>query len=411
MPTPPLTGLRVLEMTNYIAGPYCGMILADLGADVVKIENPAMGDFSRGNAPFIGGEGAGFMAINRNKRSCAINLKAPEGRDLFLRLADTADVVIENFRPGTTRDLGVDYETVKARNPAIIYASVSAFGQTGPYGHRAGLDLIVQGMSGIMSITGEGEGRPPVKPGVPIGDLAGALYTANAIQAAYIHRLKTGEGQYIDVSLFESAVALEVWETSGYFANGVVPGPIGSAHRTSAPYQAFKTTDGYVTIGATSPNNWHNCCAVLGLPHLENDPRFATTAARKARQDELAALIEAVTMTASTGHWYRAFDAAGVPCGELYRIDQVVEDPHLIDRGFIRDLQHTTLGAVRNTGSPIHLSATPVRMERAGPVLGEHTIEVLAGVGLTAADVAGLEAAGVVKQAKIEQAAASASSP
>jgi formyl-CoA transferase len=400
MPNPPLTGLRVFEMTNYIAGPYCGMVLGDLGADVVKVENPATGDFSRGNPPFIQGEGAGFMALNRNKRSVAINLKHPEGRDLFLRLADTADVIIENFRPGTTRDLGVHYEAVRERNPGVIYASVSAFGQTGPYGPRAGLDLIVQGMSGLMSITGE-EGGPPIKPGAPIADLAAALYTANAIQAAYIHKLRTGEGQYIDVSLFEAAVALEAWETSGYLANGEVPKPLGSAHRTSAPYQAFRTADGYITLGATSPNNWNACCAVLGAEALEHDPRFETNAARKARQNELADLIEAITLTKPSGHWYRKFEEGGVPCGVLNRIDQVVVDPHLIERGFVVDLKHSTIGTVRAMGSPMHLSASPVRVERAGPLLGEHTDLVLAALGLGTPEVDRLVSEGVVARAKL----------
>lgn len=393
---PPLTGLRVLELTNYMAGPFCAMVLADLGADVIKVENPNGGDLSRANPPFVHGEGAGFMALNRNKRSVAINLKHPEGRDLLLALAEKADVLIENFRPGTTRDLGVHYEAVRERNPAIIYAAVSAFGQTGPYGPRAGLDLIVQGMSGLMSITGE-EGGPPIKPGAPIADLTAALYTANAIQAAYIHKLKTGEGQFIDVSLFESAVALEAWETSGYLANGEVPKPLGSAHRTSAPYQAFRTSDGYVTIGATSPNNWRACCVVLGIEHLERDGRFETNAVRKANQDELAALIEAITLSNSSEHWYRKFEDAGVPCGILNRIDQVVVDPHLIERGFVVDLPHTRAGTVRAMGSPMHLAATPVRMERAGPLLGEHTDEILGTLlGLDAVAIDRLVSAGAV---------------
>lgn len=399
--TYPLSGLRVFEMTNFIAGPYCGMILADLGADVVKVENPASGDFSRATSPFMEGESAGFMALNRNKRSLAVNLKHPEGRDLFLRLARDADVVIENFRPGTVKDLGVDYEAVRALNPGVIYASVSAFGQTGPYGERAGLDLIVQGMSGLMSITGE-EGGPPIKPGVPIADLAAALYAANAIQAAYIHKLKTGEGQFIDVSLFEAAVALEVWETSGYWANGVVPQPLGSAHRTSAPYQAFKTSDGYITLGATTPSNWRACCEVLGAPELEHDPRFEVNAARKARQDELAVIIEAVTIHRPADYWYRRFEEAGVPCGVLQRIDQVVEDPHLLAREFIREVAHPKLGKVRVTGSPIHYSATPVRLERAGPLLGEHTVELLTQAGLADTDIARLEAVGAIARPKVE---------
>mgnify|MGYP006272597593 CR=1 FL=1 len=249
-----------------------------------------------------------------------------------------------------------------------------------------------------MSITGE-EGGPPIKPGAPIADLAAALYAANAIQAAYIHKLRTGEGQYLDVSLFEAAVALEPWETSGYFANGEVPKPLGSAHRTSAPYQAFRTSDGFVTIGATSVNNWRACCKVLGIEHLENDPRFATNAVRKPNQEELAGIIEAITKTNTSDYWYRKFEEGGVPCGVLNRIDQVAADPHLQERGFLVDLAHTTNGKVRATGSPMHFSQTPVRLERAGPLLGEHTAAILAAVGVDAGELGRLEADGVVKRA------------
>lgn len=401
----PLNGVRVLEMTNYIAGPYSGMILADLGADVIKVENPSGGDFSRNTRPFVKGESAGFMTINRNKRSVSLNLKDPQGRDLFLRLAQTADVIIENFRPGTTQDLGVDYDSIRKLKPDIIYASVSAYGQTGPYSQRAGLDLILQGMSGLMSITGEPD-RPPVKVGVPVADLTAALYAANAIQAAYIVRLKTGGGQYIDVSLFEAAVALEVWETSGYFATGEVAGPIGSAHRVSAPYQAFRTSDGHVTMGATSPGNWARFCEVMGLGPLEHDPRFATNAQRKGNEAELAEIIERVTLTNTSDHWYRKLEEAGVPCGILQRIDQVAADQHLLARDFVVDLPHPSLGALRVTASPMHLSTTPVRMKRAGPLLGEHNLEVFGELGLSPETLAALEAEGVLGKPPVEVAAA-----
>ena len=380
MSPPPLSGLRVLELANFMAGPYCGQVLADLGADVIKVENPDGGDFSRATGPFVEGESAGFMAINRNKRSLALDLKHAEGRDIFLRLAGGADVIVENFRPGTTGDLGIDYPTVHGRNPSLIYCAISAYGQYGAYSPRAGLDLIVQGMSGLMSITGEA-GQPPVKVGVPIADLATALFAANAIQAAYIARLRGGQGQYIDVSLFESAVALEVWETSGYFATGEVPAPLGSAHRVSAPYRAFRTADGYVTIGATTPRNWRALCLLLELEHLEHDPRFATTAQRKRHEQALAALIEAVTQHQPSDYWYRRLEEAGIPGGVINRIDQVVADPHLTEREFIRQLPHARAGTVRTTGSPLHFSQTPVRLDHTGPLLGEHSQEVLSELG------------------------------
>jgi crotonobetainyl-CoA:carnitine CoA-transferase CaiB-like acyl-CoA transferase len=393
--TPPLDGIRVLELANYMAGPYCGMLLADLGAEVIKIENPRGGDYSRLTGPFIKGESAGFMALNRNKKSVALNLKDERGRALLLDLVRTADVLVENFRPGTMADLGLDYPVLAALNPRLIYNAASGFGQTGPYSQRAALDLVVQGLSGLMSITGE-PGRPPVKVGVPIADLATALFGALAILAALRARERTGEGQHIDVSLLESAMALEVWETSGYLATGEVPEPLGSAHRTSAPYQAVRTADGHITVGATTPRNWAAFCEALGLQHLEHDERFATVAARRARYQELADLIEEVTATHPSDHWYRVLERAGVPCGLLQRIDQVVADEHVRARGFIVDFPHSKAGAVRATGSPIRFSKTPVRLDWAGPVLGEHTREVLAGLGLDEAAIADLERAGVV---------------
>ena len=391
----PLEGVRVLELANYMAGPFAGMVLADLGAEVIKIENPHGGDMTRQTGPFIQGESAGFMALNRNKKSVTLNLKHERGKAVFLDLVKTADVLIENFRPGTMTDLGLDYTVLSEVNPRLIYSSASAFGQTGPYSQRAGLDLILQGMSGLMSITGEPD-RPPVKVGVPIADLTTALYGAVAVLAALRVRDLTGEAQQIDLSLFESAISLEVWETSGYLADGEVPQPLGSAHRVTAPYQAVRTADGYITIGATSPRNWSAFCRALGLERLERDPRFAVVSARRARYQELADLIEEVTRTESSQHWYELLETAGVPCGVLNRIDQVVEDRQVQERGFIVELPHTKIGRVRATASPLRLSRTAVRLDHAGPVLGEHTAEVLASLGLDEGELADLEQAGVV---------------
>jgi formyl-CoA transferase len=387
--------VRVLELANYMAGPFCGMLLADLGAEVIKVENPRGGDFSRQTGPFLQGESAGFIALNRNKKSLTLDLKASRGRTLFLELVKTADVLVENFRPGTMADLGIDYPVLSALNPRLIFSSASAFGQTGPYSQRAGLDLIVQGMSGLMSITGEPD-RPPVKVGVPIADLTTGLFGALAILASLRARDASGEGQQIDVSLFESAIALEVWETSGYFATGDVPEPLGSAHRVSAPYQAMRTADGYITVGATNPRLWTSFCRALGLEALEHDPRFATVSDRRSRYLELAALIEDVTRTQTSQHWYRLLEEAGVPCGVLNRVDQVVADPHVQARDFVRDLPHSKVGTVRVTGSPMRLSKTPVRLDHTGPVLGEHTLEILSGLGLDEREIADLEASGVV---------------
>ena len=394
----PLDGIRVLELANYMAGPYCGMLLADMGAEVIKVENPQGGDFSRLNAPQIAGESAGFMALNRNKQSVSLNLKNERGRDIFKDLVRTADALVENFRPGTMDALGLDYATLAALNPRLIYSSASGFGQTGPYRERAALDLIVQGMSGLMSITGE-PGRPPVKVGVPAADLSAALFGAYAILAALFARERTGRGQFIDVSLLESALALQVWETSGYFANGQVPEPLGSAHRVNAPYQAFRTADGYVTIGATSPANWKAFCAALGLQALETDQRFATVPTRRRHYRELAQQIEAVTTTQPSEHWYRLLEQVGVPCGVLNRLDQILADEHIRARGFVVTLPHGKAGAVRATGSPVRLSETPVRLDHAGPLLGEHTREVLSTLGLTDTQLDELDRTGVTASA------------
>jgi crotonobetainyl-CoA:carnitine CoA-transferase CaiB-like acyl-CoA transferase len=403
-----LDGIRVLELGNFMAGPFCGMLLADLGADVVKVENPRGGDFTRSAAPFVDGESAGFMAVNRNKRSIALDLKADRGREIFLELVRRGDVVIENLRPGTLDDLGIGYAALSRANPRIILSSASGFGQTGPYKDRSALDLIVQGMSGLMSITGEGEGRPPVKVGVPISDLSAALFGAYAILAALRVRDRDGVGQHIDVSMLESAIALQAWETSGYLATGEVPGPLGSAHRFNAPYQAVRTADGHITIGATTPANWKAFCATLGLERLENDARFAKVSDRRRNVEELVGLIEAVTVGRTSDHWYRALEKVGVPCGVLNRLDQVLADEHVKARGVVREVAHTKLGKVRVTGSPVRFSRTPVRVERAGPLLGEHTREILS--ELDRSDIAALERDGIVLTSATSSAAQPAAS-
>jgi formyl-CoA transferase len=392
-----LEDIRVLELANFMAAPYCGMLLADQGADVIKVENPKGGDFTRLAGPFIDGEAAGFLAVNRNKRSIALDLKSERGREIFLALVRTADVVVENLRPGTLDDLRIGYAVLSQTNPGIILSSTSGFGQTGPYRGRAALDLIVQGMSGLMSITGE-EGRPPVKVGVPLADLAAALFATYAILSALRVRDRDGRGQHIDVSLLESAIALEAWETSSYFATGEVPKPLGSAHRINAPYQAFRTADGYITIGATTPDNWKAFCQALELAPLDADERFGTGPLRRRNYKELAVEIERVTTTRESDHWYRLLEAAGVPCGVLYTLDQVLDDKHIRARQFVREFDHATLGPVRATGSPVRFSRTPLRLERAGPLLGQHTRELLEELGIADADT--LERAGVVRSAQ-----------
>src|SRR5438270_3399985 len=381
---PPLDGVRVLEVGNFMAGPFCTMQLADLGADVVKVENPRGGDNVRLTAPFLDGESSNFIRLNRNKRSLALDLKAPDGKSVFRRLAERADVVVENLRPGTMADLGLDYPRLRDLNPGLVYVAASGWGQTGPYSHLAGLDIMAQGMSGLMSITGE-EGRDPVKVGVPMCDLVCALYGALAAVSALRARERDGCGQFIDVSLFEAGVSFAVWEAGRYFATAEVPRPLGSAHQSTAPYQAFRASDGHFTAGVPSPALWTAFLQVLGLPELEIDPRFATNADRHANRAELIPLLEAVTSTQTRRHWIDAFQAAGVPCGAIQTYDQVFNDPHLVEREYFWDGAHETLGQVRQLGSPMRRQATPPRRHSAGPRLGQHTDQVLSELGYSTA--------------------------
>jgi formyl-CoA transferase len=395
---PPLDGLRVVEVGNFMAVPFCGMQLADLGADVVKVENPRGGDLTRQTGPFIDGESSNFVRLNRNKRSLALDLKSPDGKAVFRRLVERADVVIENLRPGTMRGLGLDYTALHPSVPGLIYCSVSGFGADGPYAERPGLDIIAQGMSGLMSITGE-SGGAPAKVGVPIADLTCALYATIAVLAALRARERDGRGQHIDVSLLESAVSLAIWEAGRWFATGEVPQATGSAHQSIAPYQAVRAVDGWFTFGANTQDHWLRACNALGLAALSADERYATNERRLANRVELIARIEATTCTRPAEAWIAALTAVGVPCGPIWSFDRVFTDPHLAARGFFSDAPHPTLGSVRQLGSPLRLSATPPRMERAGPLLGGESFAVLREIGLDADEVDRLARAGVTVQA------------
>jgi crotonobetainyl-CoA:carnitine CoA-transferase CaiB-like acyl-CoA transferase len=390
----PLAGVRVVEVGNYMAVPFCGMQLADLGAEVIKVENPRGGDLTRAAGPFIDGESSNFVRLNRNKRSVALDLKAADGKALFRRLVESADVVIENLRPGTMDDLGLGYATLSEASPRLVYLAATGFGGDGPYSEMAGLDIIAQGMSGLMSITGE-PGEPPVKVGVPIADLTCALYATIAVLAALRARDRDGRGQYIDVSLFESAVSFAVWEAGRYFATGEVPKASGSAHQAIAPYQAFRSADGWFTFGANTQAHWLRCCATLGLDELTIDERFISNDRRMANRPALIAAIEAVTTKQPSAHWTARLTEAGIPCGPILPFDQVFADPHLEQRGFFVDAPHATLGPVRQIGSPMRLSRTPVRIESAGPVLGGDSAQVLRGLGVGEDELARLAGAGV----------------
>jgi formyl-CoA transferase len=393
-----LNGIRVLEVGNFMAGPFCTLQLADLGADVVKIENPDGGDQVRATAPFLDGESSNFIRLNRNKRSLALDLKSQRGKEAFRRLVKRADVLVENLRPGTMADLELDYPRLSKLNPRLVYVAASGWGQDGPYSQRPGLDIMAQGMSGLMSITGEEGGKAPVKVGVPVTDLTCALYGAVAALAALRVRERTGRGQFIDVSLFESGVSLAVWEAGRYFATGEVPKPLGSAHQTSAPYQALRASDGFFTLGATTARNWEACCDVFALLELKEDPRFAKNHLRHQNRRELIPLIEEVTSRKPARHWFEALERAGVPCGLLQTYDQVFHDPHLTARRFFPDAPHAKLGPVKQIGSPMRLSETPPQMVRAGPLLGEHSAEVLAEVGYSPEEIQQLATAGVIRE-------------
>ena len=377
---PPLTGIRVVEVGNYMAAPFCCMQLADLGAEVIKVENPDGGDQVRQSAPLIEGEGSAFMRLNRNKRSIALDLKTARGKEIFRKLAATADVMVENLRPGTMKDLELDYETLRGANPGLIYVSASGWGQDGPLRDQPGMDIMAQARSGLMSITGT-SGGDPVKVGVPVCDLVCALYGALATVAALYARRETGAGQYIDVSLLEAGVSLAIWEAGSVFAGGEIPKPSGSAHQSAAPYQAFRSADGWLTIGATTRPNWTALCRVLALEPLLDDERYADAGLRHRNRDALAATIESVTQTRPTAEWLAVLGDAGVPCAPIQDFGQVFTDPHLIARDYFWDAPNRKAGQVRQLGSPMRFSRTPVRRDNAGPLLGEDTADVLAELG------------------------------
>lgn len=390
----PLTGMRVIELAHIMAGPVCGLMLADLGADVVKVEKPAGDDTRRTVPPDVNGESAAFMMMNRNKRGIVLDLKAEEGKAALRRLLADADVVIENYRMGTMEKLGLGYEDLARDNPGLIYCAVSGFGRTGPYAARGGFDLVAQGMSGLMSITGEGPGRPPVKVGAPVSDITAGILAALGVASAYAHKLVTGKGQMVDTSLLEAAITHTYWQSAIAFATGVSPGPMGSAHPLNAPYQAFRTADGYINIGAANQGNFLRLIGALGVPELAEDPRFAQNAGRMANLAELVDVLEAIFTTRTTDEWLAVMEEVGVPAGPVLTVTQMHADPHVLAREMVVSLQHPVAGETHAIGLPIKLSETPGKVVRPSPLLGEHTREILAEAGYGADEAEAMIAAG-----------------
>jgi len=393
-PAKALEGLRILDVTQVMAGPFCTMLLCDMGADVIKIEPPA-GDSSRRMAGAIGSDSPSFNAVNRGKRGLILNLKSSAGQEVFRHLTKTADILVENFRPTVMSTFGLDYANLATIQPRLIYASISGYGQTGPDSRRGGFDLIAQGVAGIMSVTGNPD-SDPVKAGVPLTDLGAALFAVSGILAALHYRHSSGRGQHVDTSLVDAGVALSVWEATEYFSSGQIPTPLGSAHRMSAPYQAIRCADGFITLGAANDRLFNRLCNVLEHPEWLEQPNYASDTARVKNRLALATAIEAITSKRPCQHWLELFEQNEIPCGPINDYAEVARDPHLRSRDMIVETDHPTFGKIKTLGSPIKFSETPTQPNRPAPLLGEHTNEVLREHGYNAKQIAKLQRDGVL---------------
>jgi formyl-CoA transferase len=400
----PLEGVRILDLSRALAGPYCTMMLGDLGADVVKVERLGRGDESRGwGPPFVGepygpypGESAYFIATNRNKRSITVNLKSPEGKEVVLRLARVSDALVENFRTGALDRMGLGYEDLRAVNPRLVYCSISGYGRTGPTAQRPGYDFIIQAEGGLMGITGPEEG-PPYRVGVPIIDITAGMFASTAILAALRDRDRTGEGQLVDVSLLDSSVALLTNVASNTLVGGEPPRRLGNAHPNIAPYEAFRARDRWFALAAANQLQWSTLCSVIGRPDLENDPRFASNGARVSNRPALLQALGEVFAGRDAGEWLAELRDAGLPCGPINTVADVFEHPQAEARGLALRAEHATAGPVRTTGFPYKLSRTPAEVQHPPPLLGEHTTEVLTDLlGYSASEVADLKRGGAV---------------
>ncbi len=393
----PLAGMKVVELAHIMAGPVCGLMLADLGADVIKVEKIPGGDDSRRFLPpDMDGESAAYMMMNRNKRGIALDLKTESGKKVLRKLLADADVVTENYRHDTMQKLGLGYEDLKKDNPGLIYCAISGFGRSGPYAERGGFDLIAQGMSGLMSFTGEGPGRPPCKVGAPVTDITAGILAALGCVSAYVHKLKTGEGQVVDTSLFEAGIVHTYWQSAIALATGIAPGPMGSAHPLNGPYQAFEAKDGWFTIGAANQRNWERLLDVMEVPEIADDPRFATNSERMAHLKELEDVLTPVFRERTRDEWLTRLEKAGVPAGPVMDVCEMFEDPHAQARGMIPTVEHAKLGPVRTLGLPIKLSETPGEVATGAPLFGQHTEEVLKEYGFDTDEIASFAEEGAV---------------
>jgi crotonobetainyl-CoA:carnitine CoA-transferase CaiB-like acyl-CoA transferase len=392
-----LEGIRVLDLSRIIAGPFCSQILGDMGADVIKVEQPGSGDETRTwGPPFANGEAVYFFCVNRNKRSVTINLKDPRGQVILLELVKRSDILLENFKPGTLTKLGLDYEVLRQENPRLIYCAISGFGRTGPYAERGGFDVIAQAVGGLMAITGDPDG-PPVKVGVAMTDIATALHAHGAILAALYARERTGVGQRIDTSLLETQIAALINIASSYLNGGELPRKWGTAHTSIVPYQAFRTKDGYVILGGATDRLWIKLCEALELPALARDPEFATNEQRVRHRAQIVRLLEERLVTKTRKEWEAILALTGVPCGAINRMDEVFADPQVHHLGLVLEATHPQTGLIRMVRNPVTFSDMPVDLRQAPPRLGEHTEAVLGELlGYSTGEVEDLRAAGVV---------------
>jgi crotonobetainyl-CoA:carnitine CoA-transferase CaiB-like acyl-CoA transferase len=391
-----LKGVRVLDLTRVLTGPYCAMLLGDMGAEVIKVEEPGKGDDTRGWPPFAGGESTYFMSVNRNKKSITLNLKAPEGREILKNLARKSDVVLENFRTGTMEKLGLGYATLARLNPRLVYCAISGFGESGPESHRGGYDLIVQAESGVMDLTGFPDG-PPVKVGNSIADLVAGMSGAHGVTLALLARQKTRRGQKVEIAMLDVMASLLTYQAGMYLNGGRTPARRGNEHPSIVPYEVFKAADGYLALGVANNSLWERCCAALERPDLVRDPRYATEAARVENRATLVPLLNQVLGARTGKDWMKRLEAVGVPAGRIRTVPAVCESEHLRARGMLVALPHATAGTVRMMGVPIRLHGTPGKAQTAAPVLGAHTDAVLTRVlGLRRAEVQRLRQAGVL---------------